>query len=393
MLSPTIKADVAESRAHEASVIEGDDFQYLLDALQRRGYVTIGPTIREGAVVYEQVSAVKDFPAGWSDVQTPGKYRLSPFHDDALFGYTMGLQSWKRYLYPPVMCLWRAVRNDKGFSIEEGDTDVPKYAFIGVRACELAAIAIQDKIYLEGEHVDRNYQKRRDVTFIVAMNCTRAGGTCFCASMQTGPKVDQGFDLAMTELLGDDHCFVVEVGSVRGAEVLADVPHRPAKSAEVDAAERAVASATEQMGREMQADGLPALLYSDLESPRWDDVSERCLACGNCTMVCPTCFCVTVEDTTDVTGNQAERWRRSDSCFTGDFSYVYGGSVRASTRSRYRQWMTHKLSGWHEQFGVSGCVGCGRCITWCPVGIDITAEVQAFQQDARAKERKDHHAA
>jgi formate hydrogenlyase subunit 6/NADH:ubiquinone oxidoreductase subunit I len=140
-----------------------------------------------------------------------------------------------------------------------------------------------------------------------------------------------------------------------------------------------VANAAAQMGRVMDTSDIKELLYRNYEHPRWDNVAGRCLTCANCTNVCPTCFCTTVEDVTDLTGQQAERRRRWDSCFTMDFSYIHGGSIRASTKSRYRQWMTHKLATWIDQFGTSGCVGCGRCITWCPVGIDITEEVAAIR--------------
>jgi sulfhydrogenase subunit beta (sulfur reductase) len=391
MLPATLESEVAESRIREASVIAGDDFQILLDALQRRGYQTIGPTVRDGAIVYEEIDGVEDLPVDWSDEQGPGHYKLEHRKDGAFFGYTLGLHAWKRYLYPPVTCLWRAVRNCDGFTIEEPTEEPPKMAFIGVRACELRAIEIQDKIYLEGPYTDPDYRERRASTFIVAMNCTRAGNTCFCTSMQSGPAVEDGFDLAMTELLPTngvgEHIFVVEIGSTLGADLLADVPHRPAKPADLAAAGSAVEEAAENMGRSMQTEGLQALLFNNLESPQWDEVAERCLTCGNCTMVCPTCFCVTVEDVTDITGNSAERWRKTDSCFTSSFSYVYGGSVRASPKSRYRQWITHKLAGWIDQFDVSGCVGCGRCITWCPVGIDITQEVKTLRGETGEREQ------
>jgi hypothetical protein len=94
-------------------------------------------------------------------------------------------------------------------------------------------------------------------------------------------------------------------------------------------------------------------------------------------LVCPTCFCSTVEDTTDLSGEVATRTRVWDSCFTLGHSYIHGGSVRPTTATRYRQWLTHKLDTWWDQFGTSGCVGCGRCTTWCPAEIDLLAEVPA----------------
>jgi ferredoxin len=203
--------------------------------------------------------------------------------------------------------------------------------------------------------------------------------------MHTGPRATSGFDLALTEVLDtEQHYFLVEVGSTRGAAILHHVPHREAQPAHLAVAERIIASTAAQMGRSLDTTDIKDLLYRNLEHPRWDEVAARCLACGNCTMVCPTCFCTTVSDVTDLTGQHAERWRTWDSCFTLDFSYVHGGSVRTSTKARYRQWLTHKLATWIDQFGTSGCVGCGRCITWCPVAIDITAEVGAIRQSAGA---------
>jgi ferredoxin len=268
-------------------------------------------------------------------------------------------------------------------AIEDCEDDPPAYAFVGVRSCELHAIAIQDRVMAGGEYPDPFYAARRDGALLVAVNCTVAGGTCFCVSMDTGPRAGSGFDIALTEVIEDGrHYFLCEAGSERGAAILAEVEQAPARRAEAEAASAAIAVAARNQGRSMDTGGIKELLYDNYEHPRWDEVSERCLTCGNCTMVCPTCFCTTVEDGTDLTGAEADRTRRWDSCFTMDFSYVHGGSVRASARSRYRQWMTHKLATWIDQFGTSGCVGCGRCITWCPVAIDITEEVAAIRADA-----------
>jgi ferredoxin len=204
--------------------------------------------------------------------------------------------------------------------------------------------------------------------------------------MGTGPAPGPGYDLSLTELVDDDgHRFVVSVGSERGAATMRDVPSRETEAADLDAAEAATDRAREQMSRSLDPDSLPRVLDAEVDHPLWDEVAERCLACGNCTAVCPTCFCTAVEDVTDLAGSETERWRVWDSCFTAGFSYVHGGPVRSSTSSRYRQWMSHKLGTWRAQFDTAGCVGCGRCITWCPVGIDITAEARALQDTARAR--------
>jgi len=367
-------------------VISRAALQGLIDALAARGYQVMGPTVRDGAIVYDRIAGVADLPAGWTDEQEAGRYRLQRRRDDALFGFAVGPHSWKRFVHPPVETLWTARRDGDGFTLSIRDEAPPKFAFIGVRACELHAMAIQDRVFCEGPYPDPTYQSRRRDAFIVAVNCGQAGGTCFCVSMRTGPKAESGFDLALTELSDEGgQNLLVEVGSEAGAEVLGPLPQRAATDAQLAAAEAIVARTAGQMGRHLETEGIKQLLQGNLEHPRWDEVAERCLTCGNCTMVCPTCFCTTVEDHSDLDGASAERVRSWDSCFTMDFSHLHGGSVRHTSRSRYRQWMTHKLAHWIDQFGTSGCVGCGRCITWCPAGIDITEEAAAIRATPHAK--------
>jgi ferredoxin len=344
----------------------------LLAALQRRGYTVVGPTVADGAIVYDELRSTADLPVGWTDEQDGGHYRLRRRDDEALFGYAVGPHSWKRYQLPPEVRLWRARLGSDGSLTElEQPAPGPRYAFVGVRSCELHAMAILDRA------------RPGEKPFVVAVQCGQAGGTCFCVSMGTGPTAESGYDLALTEVLDDGHYFVADAGSDEGAAVLAELESEPAGGAEQDAAARAHARAAAEMGRTMDTTGIHDLLLSNLEHPRWDDVAARCLTCGNCTMVCPTCFCTTIEDVTDLAGTTVERNERWDSCFTIDYSHIHGGSVRVTPRSRYRQWMTHKLATWFDQFGTSGCVGCGRCITWCPVGIDITEEVAAIRADDR----------
>ena len=361
-------------------ILEGPGLGKLIELLLCRGYEVVGPTVRDGAIVCECVHSLADLPAGWTDEQGPGHYRLKRRDDLSLFGYSVGPQSWKRYLHPPEVRLWSAQRQGDSFRILNNELPRRKYAFLGVRACELVAIARQDRVLIDDRYKDPIYEGCRRDLFTIAVQCTQAAATCFCASMGTGPQVHGGCDLIFTELSGSNgHRFLVGTGSNLGAEVLSEVQVAPVTEQDLQEARTAVDAAAQQQVRSINAATVREVLSQNFDHPHWDQVANRCLTCGNCTMVCPTCFCTSVEDTSDITGDHAERWRRWDSCFTLAFSYIHGGSVRTSSKSRYRQWITHKLASWIDQFGSSGCVGCGRCITWCPVGIDITEEARAFQ--------------
>lgn len=373
---------VGPRTAGARGVLSRDRFAALLRALRGGGFELLGPTARDGAVIYDRIDGIDDLPAGLGDEQTPGDYRLRRRDDDALFGYAVGPHSYKRELLVPRLRLFRLRRSAAGPVLEADHAPERRVAFIGARACDLAAIAVQDRILIDGPYADADYAARRRGVFVVAVQCGAPSGTCFCASMGTGPRATQGFDLALTELTGRDggaHRFVVEVGTPAGAGLLDEVGFAPASPDDVAAAEAVVAGAAEQMGRALDTRDVKEVLQGNPIHPRWDDVASRCLACANCTLVCPTCFCTTIEDTGDLTGDEAARTRRWDSCFNVEFSHVHGGAVRTSIQGRYRQWITHKLASWIDQYGMSGCVGCGRCITWCPVGIDITEEVAAIR--------------
>ncbi|HEX2913546.1 MAG TPA: 4Fe-4S dicluster domain-containing protein [Chloroflexia bacterium] len=371
--------------AGDKITFQAQHLSQLLEALTTKGYRVIGPTLRQQAIVYDQITTIADLPAGWTDEQAGGSYRLKKSGNEAYFNFNISPHTWKKFLSPPEVRLWAATQSASGFSLEQSEEAQPKLAFLGVHPCELQALAILDRVFMQDQFVDPVYQSRREGLFIVALNCTQAGETCFCLSMQTGPQARAGFDLALTEIVTDnEHYFVMEVGSASGAEVASGLDYLPASPAQLEAADNAVQQAAQHMGRQLDTDGLKELLYRNYEHPHWSQVAERCLTCGNCTMVCPTCFCTSIEDTTDLSDTQAERWRKWDSCFTIDFTYLHGGKIRYSPRSRYRQWLTHKLATWQDQFGSFGCVGCGRCISWCPVGIDLTAEVKVLKENDMA---------
>ncbi len=363
-----------------AACIDRKDIDALFAALKAEGYALVGPTVQNGVIVYDDISTAGDLPIGWRDEQEAGTYRLKKRGDAALFGYNVGPQAWKKFLFPPREKLWTADKTRHAIAFHPETPDAPGYAFIGVRACDIHAIRVQDKVFMSKNHANPRYKARREKAFILAVNCGQAAKTCFCMSMNTGPKAEDGFDLALTEIIGDSHYFVVETGTEQGKALLDKIPHRAANEDDLKSAAACTDNAKNEMGRKLDTTGLKDILSRNYENPRWEIVAERCLTCANCTMVCPTCFCSTVEDTTDLAGNHAERWQTWDSCFTMDFTHLHGGgSVRHSEKARYRQWMTHKLSTWFDQFDTSGCVGCGRCIAWCPVGIDITEEAAALR--------------
>ena len=356
----------------------------LIATLRQRGYTVVGPTVRDDAIVYDEIGGVTDLPIGYVDEQEAGTYRLRRWEKDTFFAYTVGPYAWKKFLYPPEERLWEVRRENGTLRFTEAPLPTEQYAFIGVRGCELAAIRIQDRIFTGGPYVDPRYQARRERLFILAVNCTRAGNTCFCASVGSGPQAEGPYDIALTEL---DEVFIAHVGSVLGGQILAEVPHRPATEEERAAAAERVQATARTMRRALDTTDLRDLLFNHQEHPHWEDVATRCLACTNCTLVCPTCFCFSVEDLTDLQGESAWRVRRWDSCFSQAFTYTAGRPARQSIASRYRQWLTHKLAGWVDQFGVLGCVGCGRCITWCPAQIDITEEVARLREQPPQTER------
>ncbi|MGY5051501.1 4Fe-4S dicluster domain-containing protein [Streptomyces sp. 900105755] len=386
----TADADVNSSPAvpwSDGLVMSKDGMAALVDVLIRRGFTVVGPTVRDDAIILAELRSADELPYGWGVELEAGRYRLRERSDGAAFAHAAGPQSWKPFLHPPRVREWSADRTEDGLVIAADRPTPPRYAFLGVRPCDLRAIAVQDRVLTGGMHRDPGYEGRRSGALLIVVECTEPGATCFCVSMGTGPAAGPGYDLVMTEVADEaGHRFWIRSGSSEGAEILAEVPTRSADPDTRETARAGVATAADRMGRAMPEADLRELMATTLDAPRWDDVAGRCLTCGNCTMVCPTCFCTTTEDVTDLTGDHAERWRLWDSCFDLDFSQLHGGTVRASPRSRYRQWMTHKLGTWYDQFGSSGCVGCGRCIVWCPVGIDITEEAAALHDWTRPGE-------
>lgn len=349
----------------------------LIALLWTEGFKVLGPVARNGSVGFSEVHKLSDMAVGIRDAQQPGHYRLVPGVPGEIFGVVNGAGSLKPFFFAPEEPLVELHRGPRGsFQVNEVSPGAPRLAFIGVRACDLAALAIQDRIFLHDRFCDTHYEVRRKDVFLVAVNCTYSAPTCFCTSMKTGPEALAGFDLSLTEM---EESFVVRSESPAGATIAAKLHLNPAAEDEVSKVRKRIDECAANMQRHMDTSNLPQLLYEESENPRWNDVAARCLSCTNCTMVCPTCFCHTVMDVQAIDGNMSRRVRQWDSCFSLGHARIHGFNFRPTIHDRYRQWLTHKLASWIDQFGTSGCVGCGRCITWCPVGIDLTEEVAAIR--------------
>ena len=349
------------------------DLDRLFEALRADGRTVIGPTIRDGAVTYDEITCPSALPVGWRADSAPGTYRLEDRGGDRAFDYGVGVTAWKRFTYPPRVPL--TMTSPDGL-VEAVEPDVPRVAFIGVRACELAALDIQDRVLRAGPAGDADHAARREATLVVAVECAVAMSTCFCTSMGTGPEVTNGADLVLAEL---DDGYTVRALTPAGERVVDDLDLSDATSGQVRTAADQVAAVRSGIGDPVSTDGLAERLRAAPDHPRWEQIAERCLACTNCTLVCPTCFCTSVSVASDLDGTIGTTERAWDSCFTLGFGRIAGdANFRPRVADRYRQWLTHKFSTWWDQFGTTGCVGCGRCITWCPVGIDVREELMAI---------------
>jgi len=356
-------------------------FQDLIDTLIDAGYRCIGPQLRDATIVFDDLDSVALLPQGYIDKQGPGYYRLEQQSHQRYFAWANGPQGIKPYLFRAQETLWSVQRNADGHLHFHPQQPEPEHiAVIGLRGCDVAALSLQDAHFLSGDYADSCYAARREGLFVVAVNCSFSAATCFCNSTGDGPGVADNFDLLLSEL---DHGFVLEYGSESGRIIVERLNLELADDAMHAQAIEQIEHAAQQQ-RQLPAIDIKSSLFANLDHPRWQEVAERCLACGNCTSVCPSCFCHSEQDVPDLDASSSQHVRQWDSCFSQGHSYIHGTTVRADSKLRYRQWLTHKFSSWYEQYGRSGCTGCGRCISWCPVGIDVTEELAIICSDTGA---------
>jgi formate hydrogenlyase subunit 6/NADH:ubiquinone oxidoreductase subunit I len=350
----------------------------LVHTLAVDGYRVVGPRMRDGVIVYDDVAHGDDLPTGVTVQQSAGRWRLTTDDRPTRFAWTPGAESWKRFVFPAHQEVLRVRRVDGSFVSTRPPSPDRPLALFGARDCEVRALDVLDRVLLDPAHPDPRYGERRADTFVVAVTCGEPSATCWCTSMGGGPQPRAGYDIRLTEVIDGGHRLIADAGTDRGRELLIRINVPVATKADHTAADTVAERATSAMPARLPGADIPSLM-AGMHHPHWDVVAARCLSCANCTMVCPTCFCSTLSDTAALGADHAAgadtvRVQEWASCFQLDHSNLAGRPVRATTLSRYRQWLTHKLQTWPEQFGTLGCVGCGRCTTWCPAGIDLVEE-------------------
>jgi len=255
--------------------------------------------------------------------------------------------------------------------IEETGAPPRPQVILGIHPCDVHAIHILDKAYTS-EYPDPYYIAKRRNTILIALNCTTPGEHCFCSSFGTGPALKEGYDLLLTDL-GDG--FLMEVGSEIGKKVLHDIDMEliPAPRVALVEKQKVIDNARRRFQKRLNTEGLHELLEDNFRHPLWEELMHQCLACGSCTMVCPTCFCYNVVDKLDLNLKSGKRQREWDSCMLLEYAQVaLGHNFRKDRDARVKQRIYHKLVYYEPQFGTLGCVGCGRCIKTCVKKIDIT---------------------
>ena len=337
------------------------DMAALVAALTKK-YTVYGPITREGNTSFQEISSWEDLDLDYvTTILSPRKYLHKPF--ETLFSFTEG-----------------------GKTVTEGtrDSSEKMQIIFGLHPCDVNAIRLLDKVFT-GKYEDPYYTGHRKNTLIVGLGCDQAQDTCFCTSFGSGPHLREGFDLLITQL-GDR--YLVEPGTPDGEDLLKRLDiGRTMNSSTLTEYSRLKEAKLEKIAntikKKINTTDLNKLLEVNTDHPIWTRLKEDCLACGACTISCPTCFCFNITDHLDLTLQNGERRRVWDSCMLLEFAEVaLGANFRNDLAARIKQRIYHKLYSFHFQHDDWGCVGCGRCVKFCIKKIDPREIIEELRGEA-----------
>ncbi|MBI5198989.1 MAG: 4Fe-4S dicluster domain-containing protein [Nitrospirae bacterium] len=282
----------------------------------------------------------------------------------------------KEFLFPQYEPMFKYLMTDEVVDLR----DNTKRVIFGVRSCDVTALTLLDKFFLDG-YKDPFYEERRNETVLISIVCGRPEPECFCAGLNTGPYLEKGFDVQLTDL-GDR--FFVQVGSPKGHSAVMRFSflfRKPYKADYEDQYEVFLSSKATSQKRISLEGARQLILSGKVKDDFWRMISDKCFECGGCVYQCPLCTCFTVTDR--VFGDIIERVRLWDACLFKGFTRLAGGILPNEERYlRTKRWFYHKLIYYPDALNGFGCVGCGRCTIACPTKIDMASVITRLKVTA-----------
>ncbi len=362
-----------------SAFLSRNNFQSLIDYLVEQDYSVIAPTIKQDAIHYQPIHHIDEMVCSYHEQSSAGSYQLVKDQSGKYFNWSNGVSCLKPWFFKPHETLWQLNLNKTPPQYQAIIPKEQKKAFIGVRACDLAALQLQDQHFLQDKYLHQQYHANRQQSIFIAVHCAAPSTNCFCTSTEDGPECSQGFDIVMTEL---ESGFILQGENTFSQKLIDHLPVETVSKQSWQEQDDILKRAKQKIQRAFNPEKVAKKLQQRLHDNIWQDIAEKCLACGNCTLVCPSCFCSKQGDEMPLAGNKVEHIQYWDSCFSEQHSYLGGIVIHQNIADRYKQWINHKLNWWFEQYGRSGCVGCGRCISWCPTGIDFFQQARALTENA-----------
>ncbi|MEW6070064.1 MAG: 4Fe-4S dicluster domain-containing protein [Candidatus Thermoplasmatota archaeon] len=277
----------------------------------------------------------------------------------------------KQIIFPQSEVLFKFQLTRKITELQVPVTEGKEKIILWLRPCDAKSFLILDKIF-DSEYKDNNYINKRKTTTLVGLSCNSPSSNCFCTSIKGSPFSKENLDVLFTEL---DKSYYVEVITKKGEELIEKAPRlfsEVSKEASIKKVELQ-AEAERKIVRSVEVNKITEKLKAIYESAFWDSIGEKCIACGICAYLCPTCHCFDINDEVSITRAKGARIRTWDYCTHQLYTLQASGfNPRPTQKYRVRNRVYHKFKYFQDNFNSTGCVGCGRCVEYCPVNIDVS---------------------